>query len=84
MDQIQLLERRVDAFLICAGLVTALDMIDSAHFVGPAYDLKATVGLCCVINSDHATGHVRKKTTVVVPVAIILMPRPCAADPGLF
>ena len=83
MDQFHPLQRGVDAFHVGSGLVAAFDVINAAHVMGASENLQAAVFFGGAIDGKHAAGHVRKQTAVVVPVAIILMPRPGTANTRL-
>ena len=74
---------RVDARL-CASLVGLFGVFQPSEPMAPADNLQAAVVLCLFIDSDHHGNDIRKQTTKVVPVTIILMPLPGTADFGLF
>jgi hypothetical protein len=47
-------------------------------------NLEATVFFAGAVNGDHATGHVRAQTSVLIPIAVVLVPLPCAPPRGSF
>src|SRR5690554_5016372 len=59
-------------------------MVDAPHFMGAINDLEAAVRFGGLVDSNHHTAEVRKKQTVLIPVAIILMPCPGASHLGIF
>ena len=58
-------------------------MLDPAQPVRSANHLQAAVAPVGAVDGDVAARHVWEKAAVVVPVAVILVPLPGAADPGL-
>jgi hypothetical protein len=82
IDVFQALHRRRDAFGIGTGLLAELAMLDAAHQVRAAQQLQATVLARRRIERNEHARHRRKQTAVVVPIAVILMPLPRAADLG--
>ena len=40
--------------------------------------MQAAVRLCRAIDRDVATSHLGKQASIVVPIAVVLMPFPCA------
>ena len=82
VDEFEAFEGVLDALGIGAGLVTEAAMLDAANFVGAADDLQAAVFAGVGIDGDHDRGHVGKEAAVLIPVAVILVPVPCAAGEG--
>ena len=69
-----------DALQVGPGLVADLAVIDPAQVVRALEHLQAAVLLGGPVHGDQAAGQVREQAAVVVPVAVILVPFPGAAD----
>ena len=83
VDPLEPLEGGGDALGVGAGLIADRAVIDPAHLVRALQDLEASVGAGRAIDGDQATGQVGEQAAVFVPVAVILVPLPGAADPRL-
>ena len=56
-----------------------LDVVEPSQLVRSLQQLQAAVFGVCVIESDHEAEHFRLKAPIIVPIAVVLMPLPCAA-----
>ena len=61
-----------------------LNVIEAAEFMGLSYQLETAVLGIGSIQSNHETQHLRCDTAVVIPIAVVLMPLPGAADLWVF
>ena len=77
-------EGRVDPFHVGPGLVAGEHVIDPAHAVRPPNHLQTAVFPRGRIDGDHHAGHVGKQAAVLVPITVVLVPRPGPANARLF
>ena len=70
----------VDALAVGAGLVAGEDVVDPAQVVRALDHLQAAVLARGGIDRDERAGQEREQDAVLIPVAVVLVPRPRAAD----
>ena len=61
-----------------------LNVIEAAEFMGLSNQLETAVLGIGSIQCDHETQHLGCDTAVVIPIAVVLMPLPRAADLWVF
>src|SRR3569832_317187 len=83
VNKLEMFERLVDAVHIGAGLIPGLIVIDTSHQMRTSNHLQAAIFSIRPIDCYQTTRHVREKTTIRIPVAIVLMPLPRATDERL-
>ena len=84
VNQRQAGEDRIHPLHVGARLIAGELMLDPPDLVGSGNHLEAAVGPRRGIDSDRHARQQRPDEAVVVPIAIILVPRPRAADAGVF
>src|ERR1700752_1215358 len=80
VNKFQMFESLVDAIHVGACLITSLVVVYAPHQVRPSNPLQTAIFFGCPIDCNQTTRHVRKQTTVRVPVTIVLMPLPRSTD----
>jgi hypothetical protein len=83
VNQLHPLQCGFDPLQIRRRLCPGFAMIDSPHSMRSSDDLQAAIFLGGLVQGDQATGHIREQATIVVPVAVILMPGPGSPDLGI-
>ena len=81
VNQFHSLEHLADPLLIGAGLFPRQDVIDAAKVMRATDDLQATILPSGRVYGDKSTREQRGQDAILVPVAVVLVPCPCAADP---
>ena len=84
MNMLQSLSGHFDAFRVSACLTSKAAVLDPSHSVGAPENLKAAILPCSWVNCYKATCHIWKQASILIPIAIVLMPFPCPADARLF
>ena len=70
----------LDALAVRAGLVAGEDVIDAAEVVRALDHLQAAVLARGRVDRDEGAAQQREQDAVLIPVAVVLVPRPGAAD----
>src|SRR5213595_3483687 len=76
INQLEDFHCSIGAFRVSTILVTIAAMLNSAHEMGAFEQLHATILARVWIDRDEYRSHIRKQAAVLIPVAVILVPRP--------
>src|SRR5678816_3515200 len=83
VNQLEMFQRFVDAVHVSAGLIAGLVVIYASHQMRAFDHLEAAILSSRAIDRYQTTRHVREKTVVRIPVTVVLVPFPRAADERL-
>ena len=65
-----------DVYVERAGLIAGLVVIYASHQMRAFDHLEAAILSTCAIDGYQTTRHVRKETTIRIPVTVVLVPFP--------
>ena len=82
LDPLQAPECRLHALGVGTGLIADRSMIEPSEAVRARENLKASIIVSRPIDGNHATGQIGEQAAGLIPVAVILVPLPGAADSG--
>ena len=83
INELQHFEGGLGPLRIGSGLLAIAAVLDPAQEVGAFEHLHAAVLARVRIDGDEGRGHVGEKTSVLIPIAVVLMPGPGAAGQRL-
>ena len=80
MHQFEALERFGHALMVGAGLIAGEGVIDAAEVMRAPDHLQAAILARGRVDRDERAAQEREEDAVLIPVAVVLVPRPGAAD----